>query len=88
MQSKFYREKGKQIWQVDSDEIGPFLFSFDKKKIYNFWSDYWDLTDEQRKIFNREFPYMAELKDPENVVLPPEPEDDEEDTEEDYEYSD
>ena len=73
---------------METDEEGPFYFSFDKKKIYNFWSDYWDLTDEQRQLFNQEFPYMAELKDPRNVVLPPEPEDDEEDTEEEYEYSD
>lgn len=87
MQSKFYRVKGNKIWKVNSDEIGPFYFSFDKEKIYNFWSDYLSLTDEQRALFDKEFPVMASLKNP-NVVVPPEPEDDMEDIEEEYEYSD
>ena len=89
----FYREKGKQIWEVGykEDIQGPWEFSFDRKKIYNFWTDYWDLTDEQRKLFDEEFPFMAALKNPD--VVPPdeedhEDEDEDEDYEPEYEYSD
>lgn len=92
MKGKFYREKGKIIWLVNSDAIGPFEFSFDKKKIYDFWSDYWDLTDEEREIFNTEYPDMANIKDPEHVKPTPgidDIDDDEyEEAEVEYEYSD
>lgn len=63
MLSDFYKEDGKQIWQIDNlEKIGEFLFSFDKKKIYNFWEDYDNLTAEQRALFDEEFPAMAVLK--------------------------
>ena len=87
MQSKFYRVIGNKIWRLKSDEIGPFYFSFDRKTIYNFWTDYWNLTAEQRNLFDKEFPTIASLKNP-DVSRPPEPEDDMEDIEEEYEYSD
>ena len=44
------------------DSVGKFLFSFDKKTIYNFWEDYDKLTAEQKAIFDEEFPAMAALK--------------------------
>ena len=40
-----------------------YLFSFDKKIIFNFWKDYPDnLTKEQADIFKDKFPMLAELK--------------------------
>ncbi|KAA9237488.1 MULTISPECIES: DUF7675 family protein [Aerococcus] len=54
-----------KIWQIDyiPKRIGPFLFSFDRKAIYNFWSDYPNkLTAEEKELFDKEFPEMAELK--------------------------
>lgn len=85
MKNKFMRVKGNIIWEYvpEEEQEGPFYFSFDKKTIYNFWTDYDKLTNEQRAIFNREFPVMANLKDP-SVPVPPESEDD---MEEEYEYS-
>lgn len=87
----FCREKGKRIWEVvyEDPPVGPWEFSFDKKTIYNFWTDYWDLTDEQRKIFDEEFPVMAALKNPDVVYEEDdEDEDEDEDVEPEYEYSD
>lgn len=64
MLSDFYKEtESSKIWRVDElDTIGKFLFSFDKKTIYNFWEDYDKLTAEQKAIFDEEFPAMAALK--------------------------
>lgn len=64
MPNRFLRSKGNVIWELITDEEGPFYFSFDKKKIYNFWTDYWNLTDEERKIFDKEYPVLARLKNP------------------------
>ncbi len=53
------------IYWVDpeDDSEGRILFSFDKKQIFNFWTDYPDkLTAEQIRIFKKENPVLAELK--------------------------
>ena len=55
-----------KIWyatKIDSQERGPYLFSFDCEKVFNFWTDYPDkLTPEQIEIFKKENPTMASLK--------------------------
>ena len=61
----FYKNDEKdQIWMVDTlGSKGEFLFSFDKKSIFNFFTDYPDkLSDEQIDIFKKEQPMLAELK--------------------------
>lgn len=64
----FQREKGNLMWIVDCFDdnkrrIGDFRFSFDRKKVFNFWQDYPDkLTPEQTAIFKKEKPMLAELK--------------------------
>ena len=60
--NKFYKEKQTDsIWWVDtSDADGVFLFSFDKKKVYNLFADYpYNLSKEEKAIFDRENPYWA-----------------------------
>lgn len=61
----FYKENPTdKIWWVDnSDEVkGEWLFSFDKKKIYNMFSDYpWKLTPKEKEIFDKENPYWKEF---------------------------
>lgn len=64
MKSDFYKEnKNDTIWWVnDLGTKGEFLFSFDKKKIYNLFADYpHNLSKEEKEIFDRENPYWAEF---------------------------
>lgn len=52
MKSDFYKEnENDKIWWVENlDSVGEFLFSFDKKKIYNLFEDYpHNLTKEEKK---------------------------------------
>lgn len=61
---QFYKDnKNDKIWWVDNyDQDGVWLFSFDKKKVFNMFSDYpWKLTAEQKRIFDSENPYWAEF---------------------------
>lgn len=56
--------ENEKIWWVDTpDTEGQLLFTFDKKTVFNFWTDYpKKLTEEQIKIFQKENPVLAELK--------------------------
>lgn len=61
---KFYKEKKKDlIWWVDTSEtVGEYLFSFDKKQVFNMFADYpHKLTPEQKKIFDKENPFWADF---------------------------
>ena len=64
---EFYKEKptDKVYWVEQPDEekkIGEFLFSFDKKKIFNIFADYpHALTAEQKRIFDKENPFGADF---------------------------
>lgn len=63
--SDFYKDNiNDKIWTVERIGYrGPFLFSFDAKTIYNFWSDYPEnLSHEEVEIFKKEFPDLADLK--------------------------
>ena len=66
MQNKydFYKnEPTDKIWWLDTvDVIGEFLFTFDKKKIYNLFRDYpQELSKEEKEIFDKENPYWADF---------------------------
>ena len=44
----------------DRDVEGQHLFTFDGKKIYNFFRDYpHNLTGEEKEIFDKTFPWWA-----------------------------
>jgi len=58
----FYKDKetDKIWWKETPDRIGEFLFSFDKKTVFNLFHDYpYKLTPEQKRIFDEENPYWA-----------------------------
>jgi len=60
----FYKEEPyHKIWWVDDPErVGVWEFSFDKKKIFNLYEDYpYNLTKEQKEIFDRENPDWKEF---------------------------
>jgi hypothetical protein len=62
--SKFYKENpDDKIWWVDNqEEKGVWLFSFDKKKVFNLFADYPEkLTPEQKRIFDKENPYWTDF---------------------------
>lgn len=64
MLSDFYKmNPDDEIWWVDNiDAVGEFLFSFDKKKVFNLFQDYpYKLSLEQKRIFDKENPYWAEF---------------------------
>lgn len=62
MEYEFYKENpnDKVYWVDNTDVIGEFLFSFDKKVVFNLFADYpHNLTKEQKEIFDKENPYWA-----------------------------
>ena len=69
---EFYKENETDIiWWVDNYAVhngelypmdGEYLFSFDRKKIFNLFQDYpHALTPEQKEIFDKENPYWADF---------------------------
>lgn len=62
MKSDLYKRKETdKIWWKPG-LLGEWLFSFDKKTIFNMFSDYpWKLTEEQKRIFDKENPQWADF---------------------------
>lgn len=63
-EENFYKNNpdDKIWWLEDSEQIGVWLFSFDKKKIFNMFEDYpQKLTSEEKRIFDAENPYWADF---------------------------
>lgn len=55
-------EKHKVYWVETPGRRGVYLFTFDKKKVYNLFRDYpYALTKEEKEIFDKENPYWAEF---------------------------
>lgn len=62
--NKFYKNNpDDQIWWVDTpDRVGEWLFSFDKKTVFNMFADYpHKLTPEQKALFDEENLYWADF---------------------------
>jgi hypothetical protein len=64
MPDRWYKNnKTDKIWWKDTpDQVGVWIFSFDKSNEFNMFSDYPDkLTPEQKSIFDKENPYWADF---------------------------
>lgn len=64
MLGKWYKNnKSDKIWWKDnSDTVGEWIFSFDRKHEYNMFTDYpYKLTDDEKKIFDEENPYWKDF---------------------------
>jgi len=62
--SNFHKDdKTSKVWWLSRlDSVGEFLFSFDRKKIYNLFADYpHNLTEDEIEIFDKENPYWADF---------------------------
>ena len=64
IKSFFYKQNDNdRVWWVNTvDKVGLYLFTFDRKKIYNLFSDYpHNLSPEEKKIFDEENPYWKKF---------------------------
>lgn len=62
----FYKDEDhpdNKVWEVaEIGTVGKMLFSFDKKKIYNLWTDYpHNFSPEEKEIFDKEYPFWADF---------------------------
>jgi hypothetical protein len=59
-------DESRKIWLVESpNSKGEYLFTFDCKKVFNFFKDFPEkLTEEEVAIFTAEYPELAALKTP------------------------
>lgn len=55
----YKNEENDKVWWLDnSDTIGEFIFSFDRKKTFNLYTDYpLKLSKEEKEIFDKENPF-------------------------------
>lgn len=63
LSNRWYKEnKADVVWWKDTDTVGEFIFSFDKKIEFNLFADYpYKLTEKQREIFYKENPHWTEF---------------------------
>lgn len=64
MSNRWYKNNtnDKIWWQEVPDQTGLWLFSFDKKTIFNMFEDYpYNLTEEQKMMFDKENPEWKEF---------------------------
>ena len=64
MSNRWYKEEDTDViwWKDDPNTIGEFVFSFDKATEFNMFRDYpYKLTEEQRRIFDKENPEWADF---------------------------
>lgn len=58
----FKHSPDSRVWWKETNEIGLFIFSFDRKKEYNFYRDFPEkLTPEEERIFREEEPILGKF---------------------------
>ena len=57
----YKNEETDKIWWKETETVGEWIFSFDKKTEYNMFADYpHNLTPEQKEVFEKENPEWVE----------------------------
>ena len=57
----YKNEETDKIWWKETETVGEWIFSFDKKTEYNMFADYpHNLTPEQKEVFDKENPEWVE----------------------------
>ena len=57
----YKNEESDKIWWKETETVGEWIFSFDRKKEYNMFADYpHNLTPEQKEVFDKENPEWVE----------------------------
>ena len=57
----YKNEETDKIWWKETETVGEWIFSFDKKTEYNMFADYpHNLTSEQKEVFDKENPEWVE----------------------------
>lgn len=62
--NKFFKQNPNDlIWWVDTSDVdGEFVFTFDKKQMFNLFRDYpHKLNQEQKELFDKENPYWKDF---------------------------
>ena len=62
--NRFYKKhRADAVWWVyNLDTVGEWIFSFDKKQVFNLFADYPHvLTPEQKELFDKENPFWADF---------------------------
>lgn len=62
--SNWYKKNNSDTiwWKDDPNAKGRWIFSFDRKQEFNMFADYpYNLTAEQKKIFDEENPYWKKF---------------------------
>ena len=58
----YKNERDDKIWWKETESVGEWIFSFNKKKEYNLFRDYpQKLTTEEKEIFDHENPHWKKF---------------------------
>ena len=58
----YKNERDDKIWWKETEAVGEWIFSFNKKKEYNLFRDYpQKLTTEEKEIFDHENPHWKKF---------------------------
>lgn len=60
---EFYKNKETDTiyWAHTPGRKGEHIFTFDKKTLYNLFRDYFNLTPQQKEVFDRENPFWHDF---------------------------
>lgn len=58
-----FEKEGDLWWVFHKDKVGEVAISFDKKKVYNLWTDFSKLSEKQKKVLEKSDKYWFDFFD-------------------------